>query len=105
MQYRDIFPQQYTWLFEIIDELTPDQRRRFLKFFTSLECLPIGGFPALNEKIKIEMLLSAEDPDSYFPEAATCTNTLKIYPYTSKAVMKAKIIESIEIYGEGFHVA
>jgi hypothetical protein len=102
----NVFPDQYRWLFEIVDELTSHQRLLLLKFFTSLECLPLGGFKGFKpeDKVQIEMnLVQGGDADAHYPEAGTCTNSLKIYPYTSKEKMKDKLISAIETYGEGFY--
>lgn len=97
------FQDQYTWLFEIIDELTALQRRQLLKFFTSLECLPVGGFASFTQKIGIQVLLDSDTPDLELPKASTCSNLLKIYPYTSKAIMKKNLVMAIENCG-GFYL-
>lgn len=90
-----IFPQLYDWLFEIIEDMTDTEREHLLKFFTSLDCLPVGGFKNLDEKIKIEVLLRSDTPDEMLPEAATCFNTLKLHAYTSKSILKARLLKAI----------
>ena len=97
------FSNQYNWFFEIVDELTPEQRAKLLKFFTSLECLPVSGFKDLSQKITLEVL-TYNRPDEKLPGAATCFNTLKLHCYSSKAIMKERLIKAIEEC-VGFHLA
>ena len=92
----DAFAIQYDWLFEIIDEMNPEQRSKFLKFVTSLENLPIGGFEMMKSKPKVEMLLNVLNPDEKLPEASTCFSNLQLYPYSTKEILKNKLILAIE---------
>lgn len=92
----DIFPYHYAWFFEIVSEMTDIQRGKLLNFLTALECLPIDGFKNFSHPIKIEILAELERPDERIPEASTCVNTLYLHFYSSKEVMKSKLIYAIE---------
>lgn len=106
LQHQEVFPNHYQWLREIIDEMTPKQRALLLRFFTSYECLPIGGMANLSVKIKVEMIMDTRaEVDNYFPGAGTCFNSLKIYPYSTKEIMRTKLISAIEDHNRGFYTA
>ena len=97
--------QMREWLYEIIDEFTPLQRKQLLIFFTALHVLPLGGFGALEVPANVVILpgvVTQEKLDKILPEASTCFNRLKLYNYSSKSVMKSNLIMAIENCGGFF---
>ena len=104
--------QLMEWFWEVIDELTPDQQRKFLKFMTSCSRQPLLGFQSLAPAPCIQQIRL---PDDMFddlmtvekltplPTSATCMNLLKLPNYRSKKLLRKKLIHSIES-GAGFEL-
>jgi ubiquitin-protein ligase E3 C len=102
------------WFWEIIEEMTADQQRKFLKFMTSCSRQPLLGFGSLEpapciQQIRLpEDLLASHDDDLVIKEAplptsSTCMNLFKLPNYHSKEVMRKKLIAAIES-GAGFEL-
>ena len=90
-KYRHI----YEWFWEIVDEISREHRAGLLKFVTALVALPIGGFQGLTlEKPSVEVVGDNDvvDFSSHYPKASTCFNQLLLFPYSSKEILKEKII-------------
>lgn len=78
---------------EVVREMTPDQRRALLKFVTSVPRGPLLGFKQLQPRFGIRF---AGRNDSRLPTASTCVNLLKLPEYSSKEVLRQKLLYSIE---------
>jgi ubiquitin-protein ligase E3 A len=84
------------WLWEVVAELTPEEERRFLKFFTGSDRAPIGGLGALRTVVQ------RDGPDSAkLPTSHTCFNTLLLPDYASKAALGDRLRLAI-MNSEGF---
>jgi E3 ubiquitin-protein ligase TRIP12 len=96
--------EQIGMLFEIIVELSNDDRSLFVKFVTGAERLPIGGLAALQPRLTVARRVGedGEVPDATLPSVMTCTNYLKLPPYSGKAVMHEKLLVAIREGQEGF---
>ena len=106
--------QVMMWFWEVIEELSPDQQRKFLKFMTSCSRQPLLGFHSLDPPPCVQQIRL---PDTLFelndvatvaksaplPTSSTCMNLLKLPNYRSKELMKQKILQSIES-GAGFEL-
>lgn len=102
------------WFWEVIEELSPEQQRKFLKFMTSCSRQPLLGFHSLDPPPCVQQIRL---PDTLFelndvatvaksaplPTSSTCMNLLKLPNYRSKELMKQKILQSIES-GAGFEL-
>ena len=84
------------WLWETVAELTPEESRRFLKFFTGSDRAPIGGLGALRCVVQRDGPHSAKLPTSH-----TCFNTLLLPDYASKADLGDRLRLAI-MNSEGF---
>jgi len=85
------------FLLEIMTEMSPKEQRQFLLFVTGSPNLPPGGFKSLDPKLTIVRKESdGKDPDSYLPSVNCCFYYLKLPEYTSKKVLKEKLMFSIE---------
>lgn len=95
------------FLMEILGEFTGTQRRGFLKFVTGSPRLPVGGFKALNPKLTIVRKDHTPPltPDDYLPSVNTCFYYLKLPDYTSKDVMKEKLLFAIENGQDSFSLS
>eukprot|EP00252_Welwitschia_mirabilis_P017268 TRINITY_DN3827_c0_g1_i3.p1 TRINITY_DN3827_c0_g1~~TRINITY_DN3827_c0_g1_i3.p1 ORF type:complete len:137 (-),score=32.61 TRINITY_DN3827_c0_g1_i3:570-980(-) len=82
---------------EVLKEFTMDQRQKFLKFVTGCSRGPLLGFKYLEPVFCIQRAATEEAPEELLrlPTSATCANLLKLPPYTSKNVLKRKLLYSI----------
>jgi len=84
-------------LLEIMTELSPDEQRSFLLFVTGSPKLPYGGFKSLNPKLTIVRKESdGNEPDTYLPSVNCCFYYLKLPDYSSKEILKEKLLFAIE---------
>jgi len=88
------------YLLEIMTELNAEEQRKFLLFVTGSPRLPLGGFQALEPKLTVvrkEPTTSGEsDPDSYLPSVNCCFYYLKLPEYSSKSILKERLLFAIE---------
>ena len=77
---------------EIIEEMSSEERCDFLKFVTSVPKAPLQGFTTLDPKFGIR---NAGEDVTRLPTASTCVNLLKLPNYKDKKIMKDKLLYSI----------
>ncbi|CAL9729324.1 ubiquitin fusion degradation protein 4 [Monosporozyma unispora] len=85
-------------LISIMSEFTLQERRTFLQFITGSPKLPLGGFKALKPKLTV-VLKQPEaglTSDEYLASVMTCANYLKLPKYSSKEVMRQRIIQAMD---------
>jgi ubiquitin-protein ligase E3 C len=103
------------WFWEILDELTPDQQHKFLKFMTSCSRQPLLGFSSLEpapclQQVRLPEALYADNnaenvaKRTPLPTSSTCMNLLKLPNYRSKELMRQKLVAAIEA-GAGFELS
>jgi len=94
-------------LAEILAELDPVDQRLFLRFATGTPRLPADGLKGLNPPLTV--VLKPPEPgcsaDDYLPSVMTCTNYLKLPDYSTKEVMKAKLVTAIKEGHVSFHLS
>jgi len=95
------------WFWEIVEALKEEEKSLLLKFSTGSPCVPAGGFAKLLGLGKGTMLftISKKNGMDKIPEAATCFNSIRLYDYSSKAVLREKILIAIRHGCEGFAFA
>ncbi|KAJ1966383.1 ubiquitin-protein ligase (E3) [Dipsacomyces acuminosporus] len=92
--------------------LTEKQRRQLCKFATSCERPPLLGFSELNPRFCIRssddgdesLLTDKREQNARLPSASTCVNLLKLPIYSSKQVLREKLVTAIES-GAGFDLS
>eukprot|EP00252_Welwitschia_mirabilis_P013075 TRINITY_DN288_c0_g1_i1.p1 TRINITY_DN288_c0_g1~~TRINITY_DN288_c0_g1_i1.p1 ORF type:complete len:1842 (-),score=375.52 TRINITY_DN288_c0_g1_i1:355-5880(-) len=94
-------------LLQIMGEFTPEEQRAFCQFVTGAPRLPPGGLAVLNPKLTIVRkhptggnsglngCAASDAADGDLPSVMTCANYLKLPPYSSKEVMKARLLYAI----------
>jgi len=89
--------QVVRWMWEVVmDELTPEERRKFLAFSTGSARAPIRGLGS------VRLTVSRAGPDSEFlPSAHTCFSHLLLPEYGTKEKLTAKLRAAIN-ESEGF---
>lgn len=85
----------------VVGEFSDDDKARLLEFTTSCARPPLLGFAALQPHFTLQR---AASNDEALPTASTCFNTLKLPPYSSSKVMKAKLLYAIRA-GSGFELS
>jgi hypothetical protein len=89
------------WIFEIIDEMEDSERTLFFKFLTGRRGIPFKGLKNLPKRL-IFVSIEIFD-DTHLPTASTCSTLLKIPTYSSKAIMKEKLLLAIKSC-DSFHL-
>ena len=93
-------------LFEIISEMTDEEQKLFIKFVTGCQRLPYGGLAYLKPPLTVAKRVdSSVIEDACLPSVMTCTNYFKMPAYTSKCVMKMKILQAITECQETFQLS
>ncbi|EJF56635.1 HECT-domain-containing protein [Dichomitus squalens LYAD-421 SS1] len=77
---------------EVVNELSHEDRRKLLRFATSCSRPPLLGFKELNPHFAIR---DATDDQTRLPTASTCVNLLKLPRYTDRRVLKEKLVQAI----------
>lgn len=83
---------------DVVEEFDQEERAKLLEFITSCPRPPMLGFSQLNPPLCIR---SSEQDDNRLPTASTCVNLLKLPVFTSREVLKNKLIYAINA-GAGF---
>ncbi|RLN45756.1 hypothetical protein BBO99_00008295 [Phytophthora kernoviae] len=99
-------------LVSILCELTVDEQRLFVRFVTGANRLPLGGLRNLEPKLTVVRKLtesndanSTDENDAVLPSASTCTNYLKLPDYSTRDVMKQKLLYCINEGQCSFHLS
>jgi len=79
------------WFWEIVAKMTPQQRSQLLSFVTSCSRPPLLGFRHLNPPFSI--VRSTEN--DHLPTAATCINLLKLPQFSTKDVLRDRLLYAI----------
>lgn len=64
--------QAVKWLWEIVNELDDEERRRFLKFFTGSDRAPIGGLGNLRSAPTLQPELAPSPYNGYRSHDTPC---------------------------------
>ena len=85
---------QLNRFWKILHELTEGELSLLIKFVTSCGRPPSMGFKGLQPPFTIQRVDCNDD--ARLPTASTCFNILKLPTYSSKAVMKEKLLFAIK---------
>ncbi|KAK4698568.1 E3 ubiquitin-protein ligase TRIP12, partial [Phenoliferia sp. Uapishka_3] len=86
----------------IMSELTLEERREFLSFITGSPRLPIGGFASLSPTLTI---VRKDGGDGSLPSVMTCVNYIKLPDYSSRIIVKERVMTAIREGAAGFHLS
>lgn len=85
--------QLIKWFWEIVlEEWTDEQRRKLLSFSTGSDRAPVNGLKAM----KFFIVKDEVDDDMKLPSSHTCFNQLVIPNYSSKEVLRNKLMMAID---------
>ncbi|TYH71537.1 hypothetical protein ES332_D05G193100v1 [Gossypium tomentosum] len=85
--YKESDPQ-ITWFWEIVREMSADQRKQLLFFWTSVKYLPVEGFRCLASRLYI---YKTSEPCDYLPSSHTCFYRICFPPYPSMGEMRKRL--------------
>lgn len=97
--------EQINFLFDIILEMDHNERNLFFQFITGSSRLPVGGLAAIHPPLTIARrvtdnpLITDDDP---LPTVLTCTHYFKLPAYSTKAIMKEKLMKAVMEGRENF---
>nr|CAG4713265.1 unnamed protein product [Naegleria fowleri] len=83
---------KYFW--EILQSFSPEQRSLFLKFVWGRGRMPYNESEAFTNPMKIQKL-DRPNPDNVLPLSHTCFFSIEIPPYSTKEIMKDKLLYAI----------
>lgn len=94
VEYGGYFDDDITiiYFWEVICEMSAEERFKLLKFVTSVSRAPLLGFSSLYPKFGIR---NAGRYLDRLPTASTCVNLLKLPDYQDKEVMRSKLLYAI----------
>ena len=79
------------WLWTVVGEMSLDDKRKFLKFFSGSDRAPIGGLG------KLVCTIQRAGPDNdRLPTSHTCFNTLLLPEYGSRGKLRALLHTAIQ---------
>ena len=78
---------------DVVTEMTEDQKRMLLKFVTSCSRPPLLGFKELDPPFCIQNVGPIPD---WLPTASTCMNLLKLPDFKDKNTLRTKLLYAIE---------
>ncbi|XP_061578743.1 probable E3 ubiquitin-protein ligase HERC4 [Cololabis saira] len=91
----DLSPSTIQMFWEVFDELTEDQKKDFLWFLTGFRKPPILGMEQIQMQMRSKQILSGSH-DQHFPESLTCHCILELPSYSTKEIMRDRLIAALE---------
>lgn len=85
--------KQISNFWSIVVEMSDEDKAKLVKFVTSCERPPSLGFADLHPPFSIQRVDCSDD--SRLPSASTCFNVLKLPTYSSKQILRDKLLTSI----------
>ena len=89
--YEDGARHVIEWFWEVLESFTDKERAQLLMFVTSCSRPPLLGFAHLNPPFTIQRVNISRDEDK-LPTSATCINLLKLPTYSSREVLRKKLL-------------
>ncbi|KAM6585610.1 hypothetical protein CsatB_012612 [Cannabis sativa] len=97
--YKENDPQ-IIWFWKIVEEMSAEQRKVLLFFWTSMKYLPVEGFRGLSSRLYI---YRSSEPHVRLPSSHTCFYRLCFPPYPSMAMLQERLrIITQEHFGSSF---
>jgi len=92
----DAQSQTYLDFIRVLEELSEQDKRKFLTWITGSPRQPVGGLLALRPKLTILRKIEADRViDDTMPSAQTCHHIIKMPPYSDPAMMRERILIAI----------
>ncbi|WUR02868.1 E3 ubiquitin-protein ligase [Vairimorpha necatrix] len=107
-KYVNYYPAGKTikWFWEVVKSFSDDEKKLLLQFVTGSSYLPGGGIKNIigNNLYKTQFTISKKESfgDTLLPSSSTCSNTLMLPEYSSKLILKEKLLWAIKESNKGF---
>ncbi|CAJ0573765.1 unnamed protein product, partial [Mesorhabditis spiculigera] len=85
---------------DVMDALTPAERKNFLQFATGCSSLPPGGLANLHPRLTV--VRKVESGDGSYPSVNTCVHYLKLPDYSTAEILRERLLTAIN--EKGFHL-
>ena len=89
--FRD--PVNEQWFWNVLNSFDQEMLKKFLKFATNLDNLPVGGFSQIKPKSFISVGIG--QPLNRLPIVHHCTNNMGIPFYASEEILREKLVQAI----------
>lgn len=99
--------QVIKWFWEIVQELTQEERVLLLQFVTGSSRVPHGGFAYIMGGSGLQNFTIAAVPytSNLLPTSSTCINMLKLPEYPSKEILKDRLLVALHCGSYGYTMA
>ncbi|CAF3952647.1 unnamed protein product [Rotaria magnacalcarata] len=87
------------WFWQVFHKLGENEKKKFLLFLTGSDRVPVFGW---SQTLPMTIQRSHTD-DVHLPVSHTCFNILDMPLYSSKEILKAKLLEAIQ-HNQGFNL-
>jgi len=91
--------QEIEWFWEVLQDMSSEQRCQLLHFATGSSRLPPSGFEGMSPKFTVTLI---KGEVGNCPTAHTCGNQLELPAYSSKKELQEKLLLAIRCEGFGF---
>jgi len=93
-------------LVDVLCALPLPTKRKFVSFCTGCPRLPVGGFASLRPPMTVVRKESSRAPtEQQLPSVMTCANYLKLPEYTSKEVLRERLLVAVYEGDGSFHLS
>ena len=90
--------KEVRWLWEILNEITPEEKIKFIKFCWAQERLPTSNEEYVKNQIAFTIKYNKNNiSKNGFPKADTCFFNLELPNYTAKNIMKKNLLIAISL--------
>uniref|UniRef100_A0A8C1TF90 E3 ubiquitin-protein ligase HACE1 n=1 Tax=Cyprinus carpio TaxID=7962 RepID=A0A8C1TF90_CYPCA len=104
---RDFCVYFLQWFWEVVENLTQEERVLLLQFVTGSSRVPHGGFAFLMGGSGLQKFTIAAVPytSNLLPTSSTCINMLKLPEYPSKDVLRDRLLVALHCGSYGYAMA
>ena len=98
-EYEDISPDSdaVKFFWEVLNEMDNEEKTEFLRFVCARSRLPVSAQElSVNFKMQGAQGAAKESPDKYLPHAQTCFFSLSLPAYSTKEIMREKLLYAIK---------
>ncbi|XP_075058943.1 E3 ubiquitin-protein ligase HACE1 isoform X2 [Mixophyes fleayi] len=95
------------WFWEVVEELTQEERVLLLQFVTGSSRVPHGGFAYImgGSGLQNFTIAAVAYTSNLLPTSSTCINMLKLPEYPSKEILKDRLLVALHCGSYGYTMA
>ncbi|KAF7472444.1 Hypothetical predicted protein [Marmota monax] len=95
------------WFWEVVEDITQEERVLLLQFVTGSSRVPHGGFANIMGGSGLQNFTIAAVPytPNLLPTSSTCINMLKLPEYPSKEILKDRLLVALHCGSYGYTMA